>query len=132
MKIDLDIKPLIKPKKKTKFGKYAEAIERTNLVPWLRESIEKSSDKYVRILTREIAREMGEEFEEKSEAAIYWGVKFILFHEDIIVDIGMSNNDESMLVMRKRNKEDKLPYSLKNIEKPNLEKNEFKVYNIFK
>ena len=133
MEIDLDIKPLIRDKKKrTKYAKYANAIAKSKLVPWLKERIDHSSDKNIRILTREIAKEMGEEFEEKGDIAIYWGVRFILFYEDIIVDTGISKDDEHILVMRKRNKEDKLPFSLKDIEKPILENHEFRIYDIFK
>ena len=133
MEIDLDIKPLIKEKnKRTRFRKYAEAIGKAKLVPWLKEKIDNSFDKNIRILTKDIAKQMGEEFENKSNNAVYLAVKFILFHEGIIVDTGISKNDEHILVMRKRNEEDILPSSLKDIEKPILEKPEFRIYEIFK
>lgn len=117
---------------KKRFGKYARAM--TKLVPWLYDSIDQSCDKQIRIRLRDIAKEMGSEFEKKSNSAIYWGIKFVLFNEGIIVDTGNSQKDEYMLVMRRRREQDQLPSSLKKyIEEQisDVKMSEFKIYDIF-
>jgi len=137
MEIDIgliaDINDLVKNRyEKKRFGKYAQAV--TKLIPWLYESIDQSNDKKIRIRLRDIVREMGPEFEKKSNSAIYWGIKFVLFNEGIIVDTGSSQKDEYMLVMRRRKEEDQLPSSLKKyIEEPisDVKMSEFKIYDIF-
>lgn len=120
---------------KRKYGKYARAISK--LTPWLYEHINQSPDKKIIVKIRDIAKEMGSEFEKKSDSAIYWGVKYVLFHEGIVVDIGTSKKDERMLVMRIRNEEDQLPPSLKKyVERSISDKKdekipELKIYDIF-
>lgn len=99
--------------KRKKYGKYADAITRAKLVHWLKKCIDISDSNDIRIMTREIAKKMGEEFEKKSYTTIYCGVKFVLFHNGIVVNIGTSKSNEHMLIMRRRNKEDQLPPSLK-------------------
>lgn len=99
-----------------KYGKYAQAIAK--LVPWIKEQIAKSADGKIRIRSKDIAKEMGLEFEKKSDTAIYWGLKFVLFHEGIVVDTGTAKDRSKLLVMREGTEKDVLPPSLTRVKEP--------------
>lgn len=111
--------PLIKPEqvlvkrgktKGEKYAKYAEAI--SPLLGWIRENIEKSLDGKIRVRIKDISKEMGPEFEKKSDTAIYWGLKYVLFQDGLVVETGSSIAREKLLIIRKGTPEDKLPPSL--------------------
>jgi hypothetical protein len=99
-----------------KYGKYAQAIAKD--VMWLKEQITESPDKKIRLKVRDIANAMGGEFVKKSDTAIYWGLKFVLFHEGIVVDTGTAKDKSKLLVMRTATPEDKLPPSLAKVLEP--------------
>lgn len=99
-----------------KYGKYAQAIARN--VSWLKEQIAISPDDKIRLKVRDIAKVMGPEFEKKSDTAIYWGLKFVLFHEGIVVDTGTAKDKSKLLVMRMATPDDKLPPSLSKVLEP--------------
>lgn len=101
---------------KTKGGryeKYAKAV--ANLVPWLKEQITNSKDGNIRIKTNSIAVEMGSEFVKKTSTSLYWGLKFVLFNEGIVVDTGTAKDGDKLLLMRLAKEDDKLPPSLSKI-----------------
>ena len=102
-----------------KYGKYAQSIAKD--VAWLKEQIDESSDKKIRIKSRDIANAMGPEFAKKSDTAIYWGLKFVLFHEGIVVDTGTAKDKSKLLVMRRGTPDDKLPPSLAKVLEPSEE-----------
>lgn len=102
-----------------KYGKYAQAVAK--LVPTIEESIGKSPDGSVRFKTADVAKEMGAEFAKKNTTSIYWGLKFVLFHNGIVVDTGTHKSGEKLLVMRKATPEDKLPPSLSKYIEPEEE-----------
>jgi len=93
------------------YGKYAQAIG--SEVQWI-----KSNDGKIRIKIRELAKSMGPEFEKKQNKAIYWGTRFVLFHEGIVVGPGKNKNNEELLVMRMATSEDILPKSLAKFLEP--------------
>ena len=99
-----------------KYGKYAQAIG--SEVRWLKDAIRKSEDGKIRIKIREVAKSMGQEFEKKQNKAIYWGTRFVLFHEGIVVAPGKDKADEELLVMRMATHEDELPPSLAKFLEP--------------
>ena len=99
-----------------KYGKYAQSIAKD--VMWLKEQIAESLDKKIRLKVRDIANSMGGEFAKKSDTAIYWGLKFVLFHEGIVVDTGTAKDKSKLLVMRTATPEDKLPPSLAKVLEP--------------
>ncbi len=99
-----------------KYGKYAQSIAKD--VMWLKEQIAESPDKKIRLKVRDIANTMGGEFAKKSDTAIYWGLKFVLFHEGIVVDTGTAKDKSKLLVMRTATPEDKLPPSLAKVLEP--------------
>ena len=99
-----------------KYGKYAQAIAKD--VNWLQEQIAESPDKKIRLKVRDIANAMGGDFTKKSDTAIYWGLKFVLFHEGMVVDTGTAKDKSKLLVMRIATPEDKLPPSLAKVLEP--------------
>jgi hypothetical protein len=99
-----------------KYGKYAQAIGPE--VQWIKDAITKSNDGKIRIKIREIARSMGPEFEKKQDKAIYWGTRFVLFHDGIVVAPGKDKDNEELLVMRMATSEDMLPPSLAKFLEP--------------
>ncbi len=99
-----------------KYGKYAQSIAKD--VMWLKEQIAGSSDKKIRIKVKDMANAMGGEFVKKSDTAIYWGLKFVLFHEGIVVDTGTAKDKSKLLVMRTATPDDKLPPSLAKVLEP--------------
>lgn len=102
-----------------KYGKYAQAIAKE--VGWLKEQIAASQDKKIRLKNRDIANAMGPEFAKKSDTAIYWGLKFVLFHEGLVVDTGTAKDKSKLLVIRMATPEDKLPPSLAKVLEPSEE-----------
>lgn len=102
-----------------KYGKYAQAVAK--LVPAIEEAIVGSPDGTVRYKTVDVAKEMGADFAKKNPTSIYWGLKFVLFHNGIVVDTGTHKLGEKLLVMRKATAEDKLPASLAKYIEPEEE-----------
>lgn len=99
-----------------KYGKYAQSIAKD--VIWLKDQIAESPDKKIRIKVRDMANAMGGEFIKKSDTAIYWGLKFVLFHEGIVVDTGTAKDKSKLLVMRMGTEKDELPPSLAKVVEP--------------
>lgn len=99
-----------------KYGKYAQAIAKD--VQWIKDQIRESPDGKIRLKVRDIARVMGPEFEKRSDTAIYWALKFVLFHEGIVVDTGTAIDKDKLLVMRYATPGDKLPPSLAQVLEP--------------
>lgn len=102
-----------------KYGKYAQAI--ASQVQWFKDRIKESPDGKIRAKGRDVAKAMGPEFEKKSDKAIYWGLKFVLFHEGIVVTTGKAKDGAMLLVMRYATPEDKLPPSLAQVLEPSEE-----------
>ncbi len=93
-----------------KYGKYAKAIEK--LVPFLKNSIKESEDGTIRIKLSEIVKTMRGDFGNKTESAVKWALEFTLFQKDIWISSAKHKDGETVLVMRARNENDKLPASL--------------------
>lgn len=93
-----------------KYGKYAVAV--TKSVPWIKEQISGSKDGTIRIKAADLAKEMGGDFAKKNPTSIYWGLKYVLFNEGIVVDTGTHKSGDKLLLMRLGTEEDKLPPSL--------------------
>lgn len=102
-----------------KYGKYAQAVAKD--VIWLKEQIAASPDEKIRLKVRDMANAMGGDFAKKSDTAIYWGLKFVLFHEGIVVDTGTAKDKSKLLVMRTATADDKLPPSLAKVLEPSEE-----------
>ncbi len=105
-----------------KYGKYAQAI--APQVEWFKDMINqapcpKEGDvKSIRMKIKDVTRVMGPEFERKSDKAMYWALKFVLFHEGIVVITGKAKDGSPLLVMRFANEKDELPPSLRKVLEP--------------
>lgn len=99
-----------------KYGKYAVAV--TKSVPWIKEQIAASKDGTIRIKATDLAKEMGGDFAKKNPTSIYWGLKYVLFNEGIVVDTGTHKSGDKLLLMRLGTEEDKLPPSLSKYLEP--------------
>ena len=87
---------------------YEGAISKT--IPWIKENIYASPDKKIRIRTKDIAKVMGEDFKKKKDIQIYWGLKYILFLDGIVVERGRTIPEgEHLLIMRMATTDDVLP-----------------------
>lgn len=93
-----------------KYSKYAVGIQKS--IPWIKEEIEKSPDGMIRVKNEDIRKEMGGEFVKKNDTSVYWGLKYCLFQEGIVVETGTKNTGEKLLFMRLADNEDRLPASL--------------------
>lgn len=85
-------------------AKYREAVAKS--VPSLKEQINKSPDKTIRVLTDDIKIILGPEFEKKLNIQIYWGLKSVLIREGIVVNKGKSVIGSDLFVMRMATPED--------------------------
>lgn len=91
-----------------RYGKYADAIRPH--VAFLKEGIENAPDGHIRVRVSDLAKTIG--MTGKHETSIYWGLKYTLFGEGIVVTTGQTKANEPVLVMRARVEGDKLPDSL--------------------
>jgi hypothetical protein len=91
-----------------KYSKYRSAI--APHVAFLRDGIEGSKDGNVRVKVEDLAKAMG--MTGKHETSIYWGLKYVLFGEGLVVTTGQTKANEPVLVIRKKKEGDKLPDSL--------------------
>ena len=105
-----------------KYGKYAVGIQKT--IPWIREQIAEAPDGIIRVKNEDIRNEMGGEFVKKNDSSVYWGLKYVLFQEGIVVDTGTKKTDEKLLIMRIANDDDHLPASLAKYLEPSEEDDE--------
>lgn len=78
-------------------------------VPWIKEQIETSTSKITEISYMDIRKKLGPKFEKVQSRELYDLVKFVLFHEAIVVE-----ERENILIMRNATVDDRLP--------PHLEK----------
>lgn len=93
-----------------KYGKYALAI--APQVEWIKEQITSSKDGTIRAKSVDVQKLMGTNFEKKNPQSIYWGLKYVLFNEGVVVETGTHVSGDKLLVMRFGTEEDKLPPSL--------------------
>lgn len=91
-----------------KYAKYRAAI--APHVAFLKQGIEESKDKQIRVAVDDLAKTMG--MAGKHETSIYWGLKYTLFAEGIVVTTGQTKDGDAVLIMRERKEGDILPASL--------------------
>lgn len=91
-----------------RYIKYKNAIQPH--VAFLKESITGSKDGSIRVRVEDLAKSMG--MTGKHETSIYWGLKYVLFGEGIVVTTGQTKDNEPVLIMREKTEGDKLPDSL--------------------
>lgn len=83
-----------------KYATFIGAINRD--ISWIREEIEKSTDKTLRVRARDFAERLGPMFGVLDDTTIFWGVKHALYPEGIYVDSGREIiTNAYLLIMRK-------------------------------
>lgn len=78
-------------------------------IPDLKDKIIKSKDKKIRVLLDDLAKNMGKKFQGRSEDAFINGIRYTLFQNDLWVETGKGPDDETMLAIREKTAEDRLP-----------------------
>jgi hypothetical protein len=91
-----------------KYAKYRNAI--APHVAFLKEGIAAAKDGSIRVRVADLAKAMG--MVGKHETSIYWGLKYVLFAEDLVVTTGQTKDNEPVLIVREKKEGDVLPASL--------------------
>lgn len=79
-------------------------------IGFLKEGIAAAKDGSVRVRVADLAKAMG--MTGKHETSIYWGLKYVLFAEELVVTTGKTKDNEPVLVIREKKEGDTLPASL--------------------
>lgn len=96
--------------KKEKYIEYKKAIQKT--LPNINKSIASAGGKEIKFKINDIVNVLGENFKDKNPASIYWGLKYVLFYEGIVVRTESQMGEIVMLIMRRAGPTDVLPKSL--------------------
>lgn len=91
-----------------KYAKYKTAI--APHIQFLKDGIAGSKDGTIRVKVEDLAKAMG--MGGKHETSIYWGLKYTLFGEGLVVTTGQTKDNEPVLIMREKKEGDTLPASL--------------------
>ena len=95
-------------KKRKGYKKYNDAINRINLVGWIKEEIIKKSDRTIIVKIDDVAKEMGPEFEEAGYAVMYQALKAILFQNGIFLSMATHKDGDKTFVLRDIREGDRL------------------------
>lgn len=90
-----------------KYSKYSDVLGKH--IEWMIENIENSKDGNIRIRANDLIKEMGRNFVGIHYTSIFIGLRYSLFNEGIIIDIGKHIDGDDIFTMRFANSEDK-PY----------------------
>lgn len=91
-----------------KYAKYKSAV--APHIGFLKEGIAAAKDGSIRVRVADLAKAMG--MTGKHETSIYWGLKYTLFAEGLVVTTGQTKDNEPVLVIREKQEGDVLPASL--------------------
>lgn len=81
-----------------------------NIIPLLKDEIEKRET--IRVKAKDIHKEMGRKFEMKQPTSLLWGIRYVMFKEDIFLSMGKHQDGSDIYVLRKVTTGDKLPDTL--------------------
>lgn len=98
-----------------KYSKYTVAIK--PMVDRFKDEIAKSTDAKIRVRIGDLKQELGLT---KNETSVYWGLKYSLFKEGIVVETGTHKDGSKVLVMRTKTDTDMLPASLAKYMESNM------------
>ena len=97
-----------KKKSGERYSKYKNAI--APHVEFLKDEVAKSKDGNIRVLATDLAKTLN--MTGKHETSIYWGLKYVLFAEGLVVTTGQTKSNDAVLIIRERKEGDVLPTSL--------------------
>lgn len=104
-------------KKRQGYKKYRDAVERINLVGWIKEEIEKKPERIIVVKIDDIIKEMGSGFQKAGYQKIYHALKVILFQNGIFLRMATHRDGDETFVLREVEKEDRLAPSYLSIKK---------------
>lgn len=87
--------------------KYRQAV--SELIPWMKQRIGESDDVKIRVRIEDIKNEMGHEFLDKTDSAIFKDLRYILFDEGLFVTKGRHKDGSALLIFRIVSQRDRPP-----------------------
>lgn len=111
-----DVKTKKGKTKGEKYAKYAQSIAKN--ISWIKQQVNESPDGKIRLKIGDVKSDMGQAFEKLSDKAVYWGLRFVLFHEGLVVETGLHKDGDRLLMIRMGTPNDKLPHSLSVVIEP--------------
>ncbi len=91
-----------------KYVKYKKGI--APHLDFLRQGIYESKDGQIRVSVEDIAKALG--MTGRHETSIYWGLKYVLFGEGMVVTTGQTKGGAPVLIIREKKDGEVLPESL--------------------
>lgn len=88
-----------------KYSRYSDVISRH--IEWIIESIKNSKDGHIRVRVNDLTKEMGHSFTGRHYTSIFIGLRYALFKDGIIIDVGKHIDGDDIFTMRFANNEDK-------------------------
>ncbi len=88
-----------------KYSRYSDVLSKH--IEWIIENIENSKDGNIRIRANDLIKELGPNFTVNHYTSIFAGLRYALFNEGIIVDIGKHIDGDDIFIMRLANSNDK-------------------------
>ena len=104
---DIKVKGGIEKKRKG-YKKYSDAVNRINLVGWIKEEIEKKPERTIVVKIDDVAKEMGPEFEKAGYQIMYQALKAILFQNGIFLSMATHKDGDKTFLLRDVKKGDQL------------------------
>jgi hypothetical protein len=104
---DIKVKGGIEKKRKG-YKKYSDAVDRIHLVSWIKEEIEKKSEKTIVVKVDDVAKEMGPEFVNAGYQIMYQALKAILFQKGIFLSMATHKDGDKTFLLRYIKEGDKL------------------------
>lgn len=89
-----------------KYSRYSDALSRH--IEWIIESIKNSKDGHIRVRINDFIKELGSNFAVSHYTSIFTGLRYALFKEGIIIDIG-KHIGYDIFIMRLADHEEELP-----------------------
>ena len=87
-----------------KYSKYSDAL--SGHIEWIIESIKNSKDDHIRIRVNDLTKEMGHNFTGRHYTSIFIGLRYALFKDGVIIDVGKHIDGDDIFTMRFANNED--------------------------
>lgn len=104
---DIKVKGGIEKKRKG-YKKYSDAVDRINLVAWIKGEIEKKSERMIVVKIDDVTKEMGPEFVNVGYQIIYQALKAILFQHGIFLSMATHKDGDKAFLLREVRKGDQL------------------------
>lgn len=96
---DIKVKGGIEKKRKG-YKKYSDAVDRINLVAWIKGEIEKKSERMIVVKIDDVAKEMGPEFVNVGYQIMYQALKAILFRHGIFLSMATHKDGDKTFLLR--------------------------------